>query len=325
MDISVIVVTYNQESTIGRTLDSILSQITDADFEIVIGDDCSSDGTEKICRDYAARFPDKIVYLRRETNLGVVKNYFDCIARSRGRYLADCAGDDYWVDTSKLQRQYEILEADPLVSLVVTDWMCEDSSDGSLSRQANAPEATGTLTFEKNSLVAPILAHETYLHLCTALYRKNIITEAMRDYPDVYVRSDYVYEDQQILLTLVSEGKTVLLPQVTLHYSVGHDSISHRQNFDRHFNYSYRALRQALVMQRHFGIDTARLADKHARAVRFMTANAFRSGKKTNMQKARALFKEMHVKKTFKDRLYLAFSRFSPIWRASLKFLTPDS
>lgn len=84
MQISIIVVTYNQEETIGRTLDSILSQRYEGDFEIVIGDDASTDRTGEICRDYAARYPARIRYIGRERNLGVVRNYFDCIEQSRG-------------------------------------------------------------------------------------------------------------------------------------------------------------------------------------------------------------------------------------------------
>ena len=249
MDISVIVVTYNQERTIGRTLDSILSQQTDADYEIVIGDDCSTDGTEAVCRDYAARYPGRIRYLRRERNLGLVANYYDCIANSRGRYLADCAGDDYWVDTSKLQRQFEVLESRPDVTLVATDWLCRDDATGRLSRVGNeCPPGE----YSPGELVVPLLIHSKVVHLCSALYRKATLTEAIRRNQHIFLDSRYIAEDIQILLNAASSGTVVVLPAVTLHYSVGHPSVSNRPDFKGKFMQARLNLRQLRRLQRFF-------------------------------------------------------------------------
>ena len=75
--ISVIVCTYNQESTIGRTLDSILMQQCHLPIEIVIGEDCSTDSTLAVCQDYARRFPDQIRLFANPQNKGIIDNYFD--------------------------------------------------------------------------------------------------------------------------------------------------------------------------------------------------------------------------------------------------------
>ena len=107
--ISVIVVTYNQEATIAKTLESILSQKIDVPFEIVIGDDASTDGTEMICRKYAEAYPDRIRYFRRDRNMGLVKNYYQCIEDCQGDFLADCAGDDFWIDNDNLRKEYEVM------------------------------------------------------------------------------------------------------------------------------------------------------------------------------------------------------------------------
>lgn len=88
--VSVIVLTYNQEKLIGRTLDSILAQKCDFPFEIIVGEDCSTDGTLAVCRDYEARHPDKIRLFANNPNKGLLDNYYDCILLARGEYLADC-------------------------------------------------------------------------------------------------------------------------------------------------------------------------------------------------------------------------------------------
>ncbi|MCV4697829.1 glycosyltransferase, partial [Escherichia coli] len=73
-------------------------QETDFPFELVIGEDCSTDNTRKICEDYARRFPDKIRLLARERNLGMCSNFVETILACRGDFIAFCDGDDYWID-----------------------------------------------------------------------------------------------------------------------------------------------------------------------------------------------------------------------------------
>ena len=108
--ISVVVVTYNQEQTIGRALDSILMQKCHLPIEICIGDDCSTDATQIVCERYATRFPDIIHYHRNDRNKGVIDNYYDTLLACNGQFVADCAGDDFWVDPLKLEKEVRLLE-----------------------------------------------------------------------------------------------------------------------------------------------------------------------------------------------------------------------
>ena len=101
--ISVVVCTYNQEDTIARTLDSILMQQCHLPYEIIIGEDCSTDNTLSICQQYAEHHPGIIRVMANKPNKGVVRNYFDCLLAADGKYIADCAGDDFWTDPLKLE------------------------------------------------------------------------------------------------------------------------------------------------------------------------------------------------------------------------------
>ena len=91
-------------------------QQLDAPYEIVIGDDCSSDETSRICREYQEKHPDLIRWYRREPNLGMQKNFVQTFNDCRGEYIAYCEGDDYWTDAHKLQKQVTLLEAHPELS-----------------------------------------------------------------------------------------------------------------------------------------------------------------------------------------------------------------
>jgi len=122
--VSVLVVTYNQEAFIGGALESALEQRTDFDFEIVVGEDGSSDGTRGIVGGYAQKHPQKIRAFLRPENLGPSKlgiqgrNNFVATYRScRGEYIAFLDGDDYWTDPLKLEKQVAFLNAHPDATL----------------------------------------------------------------------------------------------------------------------------------------------------------------------------------------------------------------
>lgn len=112
--VSVIVITYNQERFIGQTLDSILRQKTNFEYEIVIGEDCSNDRTREIIERYKDKYKDKIRCIFRQHNLGAARNGDNILFnRVRGKYLAFCEGDDYWHGEDKLQKQVDFLEQNP--------------------------------------------------------------------------------------------------------------------------------------------------------------------------------------------------------------------
>lgn len=111
--ISVIVLTYNHAKYIRQALDSILKQKTTFCYEILVGDDASTDGTSEIVKEYAERFPNVIRAFIRERNLGATKNLYDLFQHANGRYIANCEGDDYWSVPDKLQRQVNFLETHP--------------------------------------------------------------------------------------------------------------------------------------------------------------------------------------------------------------------
>lgn len=123
--ISVGVITYNQESTIRQTLDSILAQKGDFDLELVIGEDCSPDSTYAICQEYVAKSlnanrSSNIVLLPNRKNLGIMANFARVMKACTGEYVGICAGDDYWCDEHKLQKQLDYFKAHLEVGVVST-------------------------------------------------------------------------------------------------------------------------------------------------------------------------------------------------------------
>lgn len=119
--VSVIVLTYNHEKYIRQALDGILMQKTSFRYEVLVGDDASTDGTSDIVREYAVRFPGVLQLYAQERNVGVSRNAYELLTVARGVYLATCEGDDYWTDSSKLQIQFDFLESHPGCSACTHD------------------------------------------------------------------------------------------------------------------------------------------------------------------------------------------------------------
>lgn len=113
MRLSVGIITYNQQETIAQTLDSILCQKGAFELEVVVGEDCSTDNTWAICQEYAERYPEQVVLLENTHNLGIMANFARVMKACTGEYVGICAGDDYWCDEQKLQKQLDYFIVHP--------------------------------------------------------------------------------------------------------------------------------------------------------------------------------------------------------------------
>lgn len=111
--VSVAMITYNHERFIAQAIESVLMQETDFGVELVIGEDCSTDGTRSIVRDYGERYPERIRPLLPEQNLGMMRNFVSVMKACSGQYVALLEGDDYWTDPAKLQKQVDFLDGHP--------------------------------------------------------------------------------------------------------------------------------------------------------------------------------------------------------------------
>ena len=133
MKISVLIKAYNHERFIAQAVDSALRQHTDFAYEIVIGEDCSTDGTRAVLLRLRDQHPDKIRLLLRERNLGNIRNLTDTLRACRGDYVALLDGDDYWTSPLKLQRQADYLDTHPGFSSCAHNALVVDESAQTVS------------------------------------------------------------------------------------------------------------------------------------------------------------------------------------------------
>jgi len=131
MKVSVWMTAYNHDKYLAQCLDSVLDQKTDFDFEIILGEDCSTDRTREIAIDYKNRFPEKIKLFLPEQNLGMMEMDMATWKLCKGEYIALLNGDDYWTDENKLQTQSDFLDANTDAVMCFHQARVENETDGS--------------------------------------------------------------------------------------------------------------------------------------------------------------------------------------------------
>lgn len=175
-EVSIICNTYNQAKYIGQALDGFLMQKTDFPFEVLVHDDASTDGTDRIIKKYAEKHPDIIFPIYETENQwskGVSISQKLQYPRVRGKYIALCEGDDYWTDPQKLQKQYAAMEANPDCNMCAHGAMvtCNEKTVTYIN-----PSKTDCI-LSANDV---ILGGGQYIATASLFYRKNLIENPMQ-------------------------------------------------------------------------------------------------------------------------------------------------
>ena len=172
--VSVKMLTYNHAPYIAKSIECTLAQKTNFPFELVIGEDFSTDGTREIVFDYAKRFPDIITVIISNENVGTKKNSIRTNNALNGKYIAWCEGDDYWHCDDKLQKQVDFLEEHSEYGLVCSD--CDWHY-----RQSGITTPAHWKTWGKEIIISPdiidIVTKKVDIRTCTVLARLNLVND----------------------------------------------------------------------------------------------------------------------------------------------------
>ncbi len=224
--VSVIIPSFNRENLIKECLDSVLSQECKFGFEIIIGDDCSSDHTREILIEYQNKHPDKIILLFHEKNIGLGANWAVCVKHCRGKYIANCDCDDYWHNNKKLQLQVDFLESHPEYGVCHTDYRKHH-------------RLTGKITNEKasNSIVPNESLQESIMHgnfrCCnaTVMYRKSVIDNYLN--LDDYIKHRFTLQDWNTWMILSHYVPFYCMPVSTATFGIETESITRPNSFEK--------------------------------------------------------------------------------------------
>lgn len=217
MLVSVVVLTYNSADTISRTLDSIIDQavIYGDQVEIIIGDDYSTDNTRNILLDYSQKYPNLINLVFNEKNLGVVNNYFNLMSRCSGKYIMECAGDDYWLP-DKMNKQIEYMEEHSDVGMCCGESILYYEDIKKYSPIKHISE--GIIEFDSLML-------ENIICAATVCFRKELISDYIDEIKPL--TKEWIMEDYPLWLWICKKQLIFYMNTKLCVYSVRYKSISH--------------------------------------------------------------------------------------------------
>lgn len=221
--VSVCVMTYQQVNYIKNCLEGILNQKTDFPFELLLGEDASTDGTREICIEYAKAHPDKIrLFLHtRDNNIkidGQGTAWFNCIYNlymSNGKYIGICEGDDFWIDQYKLQKQSDILKQNPEYSGVTTNFCYADTTGKIFKPKKYENVLENELGFHK------ILNYRIINRTLVSMYRNHV--EGIDELAGFV---DITFGDRVLQLTMLKYGNIKYIDDVTAAYREGSGNYS---------------------------------------------------------------------------------------------------
>lgn len=216
MKLTVYITTYNQEDYIAEAIESALNQKCSFDFEILIGEDCSTDCTRDICLSYQKKYPEKVRVICREKNIGLVANNYDLIKHCRGEYLAYLGGDDFWTDMEKLEKQVCFLDRHPDYGLVYTSFseyrMFREMAEIKLRQMR---PRSGWLYHD--------LIHQDFILPSTICFRRDLLSGVDLD---ALLKLNFFVEDYPLLLEVSRLTKMHALSDATTMYRVHSRNVS---------------------------------------------------------------------------------------------------
>lgn len=263
--VSICSITYNHAPYIRQCLDGFLMQKTNFPFEIIINDDCSTDGTTEIIKEYAAKYPDLIKPIFHDENQyqkGVRGMFLNFVfPKAQGQYLALCEGDDYWIDPLKLQKQVDFLETHSDYSMSYTDNFLFKQS----KRECQHDRLEGKRFELGNKLTCEdIIRYPRIILTLSVLIKKSVYEKAKLSDPFIFEADNFLLGDIPLWYTAAKIGKVHYLPERTSVYRILDNSASHIKGFRNRYKFSVSAqgLRAYLCRRDNLSSDLSNLIER---------------------------------------------------------------
>lgn len=252
--------TYNMEAYIGEAIESWLAQKTSFQFDIVISDDGSTDGTCDVVRRYIEKYPN--IRLISTGHIGKMPNFIRSLKESKGKYIALCDGDDYWIDPEKLQKQVDFMESHPDFSECFTNSYVLNTETGkkkiAKTQIWEEADTEGLLQHRDNDNVQMSPGHTS-----TFLYRNRYLQE----YPE-WMYGD-VMTDFPLYMLMSKYGKAKFINEITSVYRHRPNGVSSLnftfeknarkrinvyRNVNRDFNYKYKKIINPIIADYYYSL-----------------------------------------------------------------------
>jgi glycosyltransferase involved in cell wall biosynthesis len=219
--VSIMMITYNHEPYITQAIAGVLKQKTEFPYELVIGEDCSTDGTRELIMTYQRKYPSIIRVITSDQNVGSFNNATRTSHACRGKYIAMCEGDDYWHDNYKLEMQIEYLESRPDYGLVHCDHDVLNQATRKVRKNIKEPFLLG---ISSDNYYECLLVNN-FISSLTVLVRKGVFLEAIHSLE--MDKKSWLMGDYPVWLELSKKAKCGYINKSVATYRILEKSASH--------------------------------------------------------------------------------------------------
>lgn len=292
--VSISCITYNHEPYIVQALNGFLMQKTTFPFEVLIHDDASTDGTTEIIKDYAQKYPEIIKPLYEEENQWIKGRRGSAefnFPRAKGKYIAFCEGDDYWIDENKLQMQVDFLENNPEYGMCYT----KTKKWNELKQCYSGLFGSGEPEFEK------LMLEGNRIPTLTVCLKSELMSRYLKDIEPK--KKGWLMGDIPMWLYFAYNSKIKFLDEITAVYRVLEKSASHFDDINSQldFNESCFALREFYIKKYNLTYDLTFIYDRSKLKIYlYNLMNKYNS----NIAKS---FRECYKESTYKDIKYYIY------------------
>ncbi|BFI96766.1 MAG: hypothetical protein RSP_22760 [Rhodanobacter sp.] len=219
--VSVLMITYNHADYLAQAINGVINQKCDFAFELIIGEDASTDATLLVALEYQRRYPEIIRVIHSDRNVGMNANAIRIFERARGDYIAYCEGDDFWCADDKLSRQVSAIAGRDDVGIVHADWTRARFKGGRwvYDLHSSAHQRVSDRYLRGNLLSTWYFPK--ILRTCTVLLRKQTVAALLNS---GMVKREYRFGDSVLNLFVAAQWKVVYVPLVAAVYRVSPNS-----------------------------------------------------------------------------------------------------
>jgi glycosyltransferase involved in cell wall biosynthesis len=226
--VSVCLITYNHAKYIAQAIESVLMQQTNFEWELVIADDFSTDGTREIIKEYKTKYPNRIKLILQEENVGANKNWIDLLSYPKSKYIAYFEGDDYWIDKNKLQLQVDFLECNSDFGMVHTGYKRLISKNNTFSRFYTKQPST-------SSIFEFLLTNLNCIATLTVCFKTSLFVNYINEVDPL--NKTWKLGDLPLWLFISKSNKVKFFKKKTCVYRILHESASNTVNTEKQISF----------------------------------------------------------------------------------------
>jgi len=246
--VSVHMITYNHAPFIREAIEGALQQKTNFPFELVIGDDCSTDGTRELLIEQQKRYPETIRLVGTNQNVGCIKNCYRTLKACRGKYVAFCEGDDYWHHPLKLQKQVDYMETHADCGMVHSSYdVYEMRSKTLIQDYTKHRKFKVPANPDINDI---ILRCRIYYRIqtCTALLLRNLYERIAESDPYLYQSGHFLMSDTQLWAEIALVSRIGYIPESLATYRLLNESASRSTDKSKAFRFELSHIEMQLYL-----------------------------------------------------------------------------